>query len=259
MIGDIVGSTREFNNIKTKDFELFPRESSFTDDTVLSIAVADALINNTSIKKALHDYGNRYTTPQGGYGGRFLNWLNTPIEEASNYDSFGNGSSMRCSVCGWLYDTLEETLEKAKESALPTHNHEEGIKGAQATASAIYLFRNGKTKEEVKKYIEDTFNYNLSRTVDEIRPRYSFKVSCQETVPEAIICVLEGNSFEDVLRNAISLGGDSDTLAAIACSIAEAIYDISEEIKNKALSYLPQEFITIIEAVNTIYYNKVLL
>lgn len=247
IIGDIVGSTREFNNIKTKDFELFPQKSSFTDDTVLTIAIADALINKTSIKNALHEYGNKYKTPQGGYGGRFLEWLKTPIEEAKPYFSYGNGSAMRCSACGWLYETLEETLEKAKESALPTHNHEEGIKGAQATASAIFLFRNGKTKDEVKKFIEDNFNYDLSRTVDEIRPTYSFKVSCQKTVPEAIICVLEGNSFEDVLRNAISLGGDSDTLAAIACSIAEALYEIPNDIKDKALSYLPKEFVDIIE------------
>jgi len=239
IIGDIVGSVYEWNNIKTKDFPLFSPGCFFTDDTVMTLAIAEGLINGGSAEDfiaAIKKYGRLY--PDSGYGGRFGSWLFS--DDINPYNSWGNGSAMRVSPVAWAFDILSEVEKYAEISAAVTHNHPEGIKGAQATAAAIFLARKGKTKEEIKAYIENKYGYNLNRSIDEIRPNYRFNESCQETVPEAIIAFLESVDFEDAIRNAISLGGDSDTLAAITGSIAEAAYGIPKEIKEKALSILDQ-------------------
>ncbi|MCL1849388.1 MAG: ADP-ribosylglycohydrolase family protein [Clostridiales bacterium] len=225
IIGDIVGSVYEWNNIKTKDFPLFSEKCFFTDDTVMTIAVADALLNGGSADDfidSMKKYGKLF--PKAGYGGGFRKWLSTGSREP--YNSWGNGSAMRVSPCAWFAESLEEAETLAERSAAVTHNHPEGIKGARATAAAIYLARIDTAKDMIKAYVETNYGYDLSRTLDEIRPNYSFNETCQETVPEAIIAFLESNSFEDAIRNAISLGGDSDTLAAITGSIAEAAYGI---------------------------------
>jgi len=237
--GDIIGSVYEWDNIKTKDFPLFDKNCHFTDDTVIAIAVAEALMNGGSCGdyvNAMKRLGRMY--PNAGYGGNFGYWLFT--DDSSPYNSWGNGSAMRVSPVGWVFDSLEATENAAKISADVTHNHPEGIKGAQATAAAIFLARNQTPKENIKQYIEKTYNYDLSRTLDEIRPAYKFDVSCMGTVPEAIIAFLESNDFEDAIRNAISLGGDSDTLAAITGSIAEAAYGIPLSMRNKAISILDE-------------------
>jgi ADP-ribosylglycohydrolase len=237
IIGDIVGSIYEWHNIKTKDFPLFGNKCKFTDDSVMTIAVADGLMNGgkpDDFIASMKRFGRMY--PNAGYGGSFRKWLST--DYCSPYNSYGNGSAMRVSPVGWFFDTLEMTENAAETSAAVTHNHPEGIKGAQATAAAMLLARNGRTKEDIKAYIEVKYGYNLRRTLDEIRMDYDFDVSCMGTVPEAIIAFLESEGFEDAIRNAISLGGDSDTLAAITGSIAEAAYGIPDEIKEKALSYL---------------------
>ena len=236
ILGDMIGAPYEFDRgNKTKDFPLFGAGTEFTDDTVMTIAIADALIvskgrDDDNIRDVIiicmQEWGRKY--PDAGYGGMFRKWLTE--KEPKPYGSFGNGSAMRVSSVGWLYDTLEETRKYARMSAEVTHNHPEGIKGAEATASAIYLARTGSTKEEIKDYIINEFHYDLSRTCDEIRPHYHHVESCQETVPEAITAFLEGESFEDVIRTAVSLGGDCDTLTCIAGGIAEAYYGIPDEI-----------------------------
>ena len=228
--GDIAGSIYEFHNIKTKDFPLFQEQCYLTDDSYMTMAVASACLDydgdldafRTNLVSEMRRLGARY--PYGGYGGYFFAWLKG--EKEGPYGSCGNGSAMRVSPCGWACDTLEETLALAGASADVTHNHPEGIKGAQATAAAIFLARTGHSKEEIRTYITDTFGYDLSRTCDDIRPAYTWGALCQDTVPEAIISFLDATDFEDTIRNAISLGGDSDTLAAIAGSIAEAYYGI---------------------------------
>lgn len=229
IIGDIVGSKYEFGGIKTKDFPLFSDGCSYTDDTIMSVAVANALTESretgNDFKKILvtemQRLGRKYPFPQGGYGGHFSSWLNA--ENPQPYNSFGNGSAMRVSPCGYMAVELAEALSLAKASAEITHNHPEGIKGAQATAGAIFLAKSGKSKEEIKAFIEANF-YNLDKTLDEIRPNYQFDESCQGTVPQAIEAFLESENFEDAIRNAVSLGGDSDTLAAITGGIAWAFY-----------------------------------
>ncbi|MCD8300938.1 MAG: ADP-ribosylglycohydrolase family protein [Clostridiales bacterium] len=233
ILGDIIGSPFEFDRgDKTKDFELFTDSCSFTDDTVMTLAVAEALMavgkdaDANEIKDAvvssMQNWGRKY--PDAGYGGRFGHWL--WAKDPKPYRSYGNGSAMRVSAAGWLYDSLERTREAARATAEVTHNHPEGIKGAEATASAIFLARNGESKEAIKEYITREFNYDLNRTLDEIRPTYHMDESCQRTVPEAIIAFLEADSFEDAVRGAVSLGGDADTLGAITGSIAEAYYGI---------------------------------
>ena len=258
IIGDIVGSKFEFGPIKTTDFPLFSEGCRFTDDTVMTIAVAQALLdsegkNDEEIKQTLIDsmkhYGHLY--PHAGYGGSFGAWLNS--DDSKAYNSFGNGSAMRVSSVGWLYPTLEETLKIAKLTAAVTHNHPEGIKGAQATAAAIFLARNKTPKNEIKEYIEKTFGYNLNFTLDEIRPDYCFDVTCQGSVPEAIKCFLEANSFEETIRLAISLGGDADTQGAIAGSIAEAYYGIPETIAKKALEFIPENFASSVKRLKELY------
>lgn len=248
IIGDVVGSRFEFDNIKTKEFELFDKECDFTDDTVMTLAIGKALkeYQGGDFKKHLiavmHEVGNRY--PSCGYGGLFLDWM--IYKQMKPYNSCGNGSAMRVSAVGWYAKTLEEAEELAKLTAEVTHNHPEGIKGAVSVAGAIWLARNGNTKEEIKKYIEDNY-YTLDFTLDEIRPTYGYEITCQKSVPQSIQAFLEADSFEDTIRNAISIGGDSDTVAAIAGSIAEAYYDIDPEIKYTALSFLDNYLLDIYE------------
>ena len=244
MAGDIIGSFYEFNATKKYDFYLFTPFSKFTDDTVMTVANADWLITGDSLLGVMQDYGNRY--PHAGYGGMFRTWLRE--DEPKPYNSFGNGSAMRVSPVGWAFDTLEKTLEAAKESAEVTHNHPEGIKGAQATAACIFLARTGKCKEEIKDYIEKTFGYNLSRTCDEIRLDYHFDVTCQGSVPESIIAFLESTDFESAIRLAVSLGGDADTMGAITGGIAEAFYGgVPEHIRKEVLKRMPNEFIEMMQ------------
>ena len=246
IVGDIVGSIYEERNIKTREFPLFGEKCDFTDDTVTTIAIAEGLMNGgepDDFIKAMKWICGLYS--HVGYGFYFENWLHSDRREPNN--SWGNGSAMRISPVGWMFDSLEATENAAGTSAAVTHNHPEGIKGAQATAAAIFLTRNGKSKEEIKAYIESKYEYNLKRTLDEIRPLYKFDVSCQGTVPEAIIAFLESDGFEDAIRNAISLGGDSDTLAAITGSIAEAAYGIPDEIGDKAISLLDPPLLEVLD------------
>lgn len=256
ILGDIIGSPYEFDlGDKSKEFPLFSKGSQFTDDTVMTVAVAQALLEvgkdaslddiRRTMVQSMRSWGNRY--PYAGYGHRFSNWLDW--DEPKPYNSFGNGSAMRVSAAGWLYDSLERTLEVATATADVTHNHPEGIKGAQATAAAIFLARNGYDKEYISHYIVDTFGYNLSRSCDEIRPNYCHVESCQETVPEAITAFLEGESFEDVIRTAVSLGGDCDTLTCIAGSIAEAYYGVPEELQAECIKRIPEEMNAVINQI----------
>ena len=253
ILGDMIGAPYEFDREnKTKEFPLFSRESEFTDDTVMTVAVAEALMNSLGksdeeIKDALvssmRKWGRRY--PYAGYGGMFYRWLNA--RDPKPYGSFGNGSAMRVSSAGWLFDTLEETRHAARLTAEVTHNHPEGIKGAEATASAIFLAWTGSGKEKIKAYICGEFGYDLSRTCDEIRPGYYHVETCQQTVPEAITAFLEGEDFEDVIRTAVSLGGDCDTLTCIAGGIAEAFYGVPEEIAAEGKRRLPKDMLEVVE------------
>lgn len=233
ILGDIIGSPYEFDRSgKTKNFPLFSPHSCFTDDTVMTIAVAEALLDapedddriREALIKSMQKWGRLY--PDAGYGVRFCDWL--LCSDPQPYNSWGNGSAMRVSSVAWLYDDLDTVRRMARLSAEVSHDHPEGIKGAEATAAAIFLGRTGHTKAQIKAYIEETFHYDLSRTCDQIRPAYHHVESCQETVPEAITAFLEGESFEDVIRTAVSLGGDCDTLTAIAGSIAEGFYGVPE-------------------------------
>ena len=247
ILGDMVGSPYEFdrNNYKHKDFPLLSENSHFTDDTVITLAVALGLIAGqgdaqktfAEVQHEMRRLGKAY--PDAGYGGMFRRWLRA--EHPQPYGSFGNGSAMRAAAAGWLFDTLDKTLEIAKVTAEVTHNHPEGIKGAQATAAAIFLARTGHSKQEIRQYVEQTFGYDLSRTCDEIRPSYCHVETCQQTVPEAIIAFLESTGFEDALRNAVSLGGDSDTLACITGGIAEAFYGMPQELRDETLKRLPED------------------
>lgn len=246
--GDIIGSVYEFDNIKTTVFPLFTRGSSYTDDTIMTVAIADWLLHGGDLVQVMLRYGREYPCPMGGYGGRFGQWLCETNPQP--YNSWGNGSAMRVSAVGWMFDSLEKTLEVAKETAVVTHNHIEGIKGAQATAAAIYLARIGKSKPEIRQYIQATFSYDLNRTCDEIRPDYFFDESCQGTVPEAIIAFLDSTDFENAIRLAVSLGGDSDTLACITGGIAEAYYGIPDDFAEEILRRLPAAFVRVIEELH---------
>lgn len=232
--GDIIGSRYEFNPIKTTDFELFGSDCRFTDDTVLTVALVEALVSGKDYCRLLKKYYRRY--PNAGYGNSFKHWAADSTRKP--YNSFGNGAAMRISPVGFYYNTLEEVLAKAEFYTAVTHNHPEGIKGAQATAAAIFLARNGSSKDEIRRYITDTFGYDLTRTCDQIRPGYSFDVTCQGTVPEAIICFLESTDYESAVRLAVSLGGDSDTLACITGGIAEGLYGMPVAIEKATLKYL---------------------
>ena len=233
--GDMIGSVYEFNSIKTTEFPLFSRRSHFTDDTVMTVAVAEALMETADLSdlaavraavvKSMQRWGRKYH--DAGFGGTFYHWLDK--RDPQPYGSFGNGSAMRVSSVGWL-------------------DHPEGVKGAQATAAAIYMARKGKTKDEIRKVIEDEYGYDFSGSLAEIRPHYHFEVSCQKSVPEAILCFFEGDSYESVVRNAVSLGGDADTQAAIAGAIAEAYYGIPEEIVKEARNRLPEDMRSVADA-----------
>ncbi len=261
IIGDIVGSIYEFANIKTKDFPLFGNGCYYTDDSILAIATADWLLHGGDVARYYFEYATKYRNPMGGYGSGFFNWVNEGEYGTGLYPyySCGNGSAMRIAPVGWLKSNIPFYGEKyimkmAQESAECTHNHPEGIKGAQATALCIYLARNGKPVSEIRKRIEKEFVYDLSLSVDKIRPRYSWQGldnvgnggTCQGSVPQAIICALEAADYEDAIRNAISIGGDSDTIGCIAGGIAEALFGIPKDIREKGLSYLPQDLKSVV-------------
>ena len=252
ILGDMIGAPYEFDRgDKTKDFPLFSRESRFTDDSVMTVAVAEALMDfregkagdlRSALTASLKKWGRKY--PHAGYGVRFSRWLRE--DDPEPYGSYGNGSAMRVSAAGWLYDTLEETRRMAAATSEVTHNHPEGIKGAEATAAAIFLARTGHGKEEIRDYIVREFGYDLSRTCDEIRPEYCHVESCQKTVPEAVTAFLEGTDFEDVIRTAVSLGGDCDTLTCIAGSIAEAFYGVPDDWKAECEKRLTEDMLAVL-------------
>ena len=233
--GDIIGSVHEGAGTKTRDFELFHRACRFTDDSVLTVAVADRMLNGGDYVDLFHDYFDAW--PGAGFGGMFQQWAAARIREP--YNSFGNGAAMRVSPVGFAHDTLERVLAEAEASAAVTHDHPEGIRGAQATAAAILLARRGHSKEDIRAAITERFGYDLGRTLDEIRPRYRFDVTCQGSVPESIIAFLESDDYEGAIRNAVSLGGDADTMACITGGIAEAYYGgVPEDIAQRALDLL---------------------
>ena len=264
VIGDIAGSVYEFSNTKDYNFEMFPTGSNFTDDTVMTMAVAEWALNNDIcadvetqtklLESIIVDMAKNVPCPMGGYGAGFHTWLFRPERlidyrtgrTASGrcpYNSWGNGSAMRTSSVGWLYDDMDTTLKVAETAASITHNHPEGIKGAQAVTAAIFMARNGASKEDIKKYITTKFHYNLDQSWEYLHDTYEWDSSCQGTVPQAIISFLSSDDFEGAIRRAISIGGDSDTLACITGSIAEAYYkDIPEYMVSKAMSLLPVRF-----------------
>ena len=259
IIGDVVGSRFENdkNIVKDKHFSFFDPRCKFTDDTVMTVAVAKAMIESlgkdvdttkSNLVKYMSLYGRKY--PNAGYGSAFKEWLNS--DNKRPYGSYGNGSAMRCSITGWLYDNLDDTLLYSKLSAEVTHNHIEGIKGAQAIATAIYMARNGYEKEDIKDCMECMFAYDLSQTCYELKNTVvdkSLRISCQATVPRAIICFLEGEDFEDVIRNAVYIGGDTDTIAAMAGSIAEAYYGIHDEMKKACNKFLTYDLVSNIKLI----------
>jgi ADP-ribosylglycohydrolase len=246
--GDVIGSVYEYYPMKDYAFPLFQKHSSFTDDTVLTIAIAHAILEKKDYGFSLKTFGRKY--PGAGYGLMFLEWLDK--EENEPYNSWGNGSAMRVSPIGFAYNSMADVLTQAGKSASVTHNHPEGIKGAQATALAIYLARTGRTKVEIKDEISSRFGYNLSRTLEEIRPTYCFNESCYRTVPEAIIAFLESDDYEDAIRKSVSLGGDSDTQACITGGIAQAFYkSIPKKIVERVNQLLPEEFLKIIDKFNS--------
>lgn len=253
VIGDVIGSVFEWNNIKTTDFDLFNPKCDFTDDTVLTIAVADCILNKKDFAKTIWEYGRKYRGR--GYGGSFRKWLQE--DNLKPYGSFGNGSAMRASAVGFAFNDIETVMEVAKQSAEVTHNHPEGIKGARATATSIFLARQGKSKQEIKDYISRTFKYNLDFTLDEIRPTYKFDVTCQGSVPQAIVAFLESSDFESAIRLAISIGGDSDTIACVTGGIASAFYkQIPTEIMDFVVDKLPSEYIEIMNKFDEKYDRK---
>jgi ADP-ribosylglycohydrolase len=242
--GDVIGSIYERHNIKTTAFDLFCPVRRFTDDSVLTVATMYAITNNVDYTQAYKSFGNKY--PHAGYGSRFREWLHS--DNIDPYCSWGNGSAMRVSPVGWYCDSIDDVLSEAKKSAAATHNHPEGIAGAQATAAAVFMARTGKSKEEIKSFITNTFHYNLDRKLAEIRPDYRFDSSCKGSVPEAIISFLESTDFENAVRLAISIGGDSDTIASIAGGIAEAFYQtVPDNIVAGTLDVLPPELIDVVK------------
>jgi len=248
--GDVIGSRFEHDGIKSKDFELFNCQSVFTDDTIHTVALADSLLNQVPYQEKLREYFRYY--PDVGYGGRFRRWAQS--SEPGPYGSYGNGSAMRVSPVAWLYDTLDDVLSGALKSAVVTHNHPEGMLGAQAVAGAIFMARSGASKDIIRVYVEDSFNYDLSSAIDEIRPDYNFDVSCRGSVPQAIMAFLEAEDFEDAVRNAVSLGGDSDTQACIAGGIAEAYFGrVPDHIAAQTLSCLDERLTSVLN----LFYEKV--
>lgn len=243
--GDVIGSAYEFHPTRDYNFKLFTTRSTFTDDTVLTMANAQWLLDDEThsheaLVRIMHDMCWKY--PGRGYGGRFAHWIQD--DNPKPYNSYGNGSAMRVSPVGYYARSLDEALELAKISAEVTHNHPEGIKGAQATAAAIFLARQGKSKREIRDYVQNSIGYDLTRTLEEIRPDYTFNELCQTTVPEAITCYLEGETYEDVIRLAVSLAADADTLAAIAGPIASAVWEVPNEIVQPTIALLSEEYCT---------------
>ena len=259
IIGDTVGSVYEFDNIKTKDFEFLTEMNEFTDDSVMTVAVAKAILNckgdysdfENQLIDCMKYYGKHY--PNAGYGGTFYRWVLGNNREP--YNSWGNGSAMRVSPCGFAANSLEEAEALAERSAAVTHNHPEGIKGAKAVAAAIYLARAGKTQDEIKKYITDNY-YKIDFTLDEIRPFYSFDVSCMGSVPQALQCFFEATDFEDAVRNCISIGGDCDTTAAMAGAIAEAYFGIPEKFKDQIDYFLTDEMKEVVNDFTAEFMSK---
>lgn len=265
IIGDMVGAPYEFDRgNKTKDFTMFTECTEYTDDSVMTVAVAEALMDAVEqgkgedeeavtqmVTASMKKWGKKYYF--AGYGTMFSWWL---AYDMGPYESYGNGSAMRVSAAGWLYDDLETTRKAARWTAEVTHNHKEGMKGAEATAGAIFLARTGHNKDRIKEFIAKEIGYDLSRTCDEIRPGYHHVESCQETVPEAVTAFLEGKDFEDVIRTAVSLGGDCDTLACIAGSIAEAYYGVPEEIKAECRYHLPKPMFEVVERFQRVLARK---
>ena len=253
IIGDIVGSRFEFDRgDKSKDFELLTRENCFTDDTVMTVAVAEALMEagryageaevKAALIRSMKKWGQKYR--DAGYGARFIKWVLS--DDPEPYGSYGNGSAMRVSPSGFYYDTIERTREVARWTAEVTHNHPEGVKGAEATAAAIFLARKGAEKELIEMYLMKEFGYNLSRCLDEIRPTYHHVEDCMNTMPEAFECFLESESYEDCLRNVMYIGGDTDTLCAISGAIAEAFWEIPWSIIEAAVPYLPDDIMEVV-------------
>jgi ADP-ribosylglycohydrolase len=250
IIGDIVGSPYEWNNIKTADFPLFSGGSHFTDDTVMTLAVAEGLMDGFgdeekvagTIKSSMLKYGRMF--PFAGYGVKFWKWLFLS-KNKSPYNSLGNGSAMRVSPVAWAFDDISAVEKYARISASITHNHPEGIKGAMSVAGAIFLARSGGDKGDIKKYVEDRYQYDLNRTLNDIRPSYMYNMRAPYSVPEAIIAFLEGETFEDAVRKAVSIGGDSDTIAAIAGSVAEGFYGIPDDIRHCAENLLDGRLLSV--------------
>ncbi|MBR1551720.1 MAG: ADP-ribosylglycohydrolase family protein [Muribaculaceae bacterium] len=264
VIGDVVGSIYEFRNIKTKEFPFFDKRMEYTDDSVLTFATAQWLLDGGEPANYYYRFGSENECPMGGYGGRFQSWLIRSARGiAAPYGSCGNGSAMRVGPVGWAFDTAEQTLAAAERSAACTHNHPEGIKGAQATALAIFMARKGVGKDEIRRAMEEQFGYDLSLTVDEIRPRYSWDgldgnleasgATCQGSVPQALVCALEAVDFEDAIRNAISIGGDSDTVGCIAGSVAEALYGVPGWMRDHVMTLLSADFKRIIAEFEQLY------
>lgn len=248
--GDIIGSVYEFDNIKTTDFDLYQQASTYTDDTVLTVAIASSILTSIPYAVSLRAFGRAF--PLAGYGGSFINWIWS--DDAGPYNSWGNGSAMRVSPVGFAFDSEEEVLCEAENTAKVTHSHPEGIKGAQATALAVFMARTGETKEAIKNQITRRFGYDLDRKLDDIRTYYTFDVSCQGTVPQAVIAFLESDDFEDAIRKAISIGGDSDTLACITGAMAQAYYkQIPLDIVAEACKRLPQKLLDIVDQFITKY------
>jgi len=256
IVGDIAGSRFEFNNHKSKDFELLADNCYITDDSILTVATMQALLNGGTAEAftdAYQSFGREYTFTTdltgkkygAGYGSKFFNWLIS--KDPRPYGSFGNGAPMRVSPVAWFYDTLDDVERAAETSASVTHNHPEGIKGAKSVAAAIFLARTGKDKPFIKEYIERTYGYNLDFTLDEIRDTYEHSEACQDTVPQAIVAFLEGESFEDVIRNAVSIGGDSDTIAAMAGAIAEGFYGAPYQLRSTITQYIPHQLIDVMD------------
>ncbi len=248
--GDIIGSFYEGRPTKSTTFPLFSKHSTFTDDTVLTLAVAHSVLEKTPYDISIKNFARAY--PHAGYGGTFFQWMLSNSSEP--YNSWGNGSAMRVSAIGFAYNTIEEVLAESKKSAEVTHNHPEGIKGAQATAMAIFLARNGATKTEIKDYICRNFDYSLDRSLAEIRPIYVFDVSCQGSVPESIISFLESDNYKSSIRNAISLGGDADTMACIAGGIAQAFYKgVPEDVVIGVRERLTEDLLEVLDKFNAKY------
>ena len=258
--GDCIGSIYEFNPTKDYNFRLLDAKMEITDDSIMTIAVADWILHDRSLSlaklaKIMRRHGNKHQYPMGGYGVRFTQWLLN--DDLPAYNSWGNGSAMRVSACGFAFDTLEETLEAAKRSAEVSHNHPEGIKGAQATAAAIFLARTGKSKGEIRDYIATTFGYHLSRTCEDIRPKYDFDESCQQTVPQSITAFLDSKDYVDAIRLTVSLGGDADTMGAITGAIAIAHYkEMPDDIYDFFMARIPDDLKSIVIKLENKFKNN---